>query len=279
MTSSSRIEKAETFRRLHDGPEILVLPNAWDAGSAALLAAAGFPAIATTSAGIAFAHGLPDGEHIARDTMLEAVRRIAGRVSIPVTADMEAGYGASPEAVAETVGLTIQAGAVGINIEDGTGDAANPLLAPALAAERIGAARRAADAAGVPLVINARTDGFLAGTAGDDVLADAVRRANAYRRAGADCVFVPFVTDTRIIATLVREIDGPINILAGPAGPSVPELKVLGVARVSIGGSLARAALAVVRGAAEEMRGPGTFGFAAAALPHAELQKLLAEGD
>ena len=267
--------KAERFLALHAGPEVLVLANAWDVASAAIVAAAGFPAIATTSAGVAFSLGYPDGERIARDEMLAMVRRIAAAVDAPVTADMEAGYGREPEQVAETVRLTIEAGAVGANIEDSTGDSGKSLLDMGLAVERIRAAREAADRAGIAFVINARADPYMIeGGKGSAAFDEAVRRANAYRAAGARSLFVPGVTDAETIARLVKAIGGPLNILAGPKTPPVPALKELGVRRVSTGSSLARATLALVRRAAQELRGPGTYGFAQDAIPHAEMNCL-----
>lgn len=269
-------DKAERFLALHRGPELLVLPNAWDVASAVVLAEAGFPAIATTSAGVAFSLGYPDGERIGRAEMLEAVSRIARAVALPVSADMEAGYGAEPAAVAETVRLTIEAGAVGANIEDSTRDPKAPLLELGLACERIRAARKAAEALGVRFVVNARTDGFLVlGANNEAAFEDAVRRANAYRKAGAECLFVPAVSDADLIRRLVAAIEGPLNVLAGPTTPPVPALKALGVRRVTVGGSLARATLGLVRRAAEELRGPGSYGFTKDAIPHAEMNRLL----
>lgn len=273
--------QATLFKTLHEGPDILILPNAWDVGSAVIMAQAGFPAIATTSSGIAFAQGYPDGERISRDEMLQVVARIARKVSVPVTADLEAGYGPRPEDVAETVRRAIRAGVVGANFEDGTGRASDPLFDLTLGAERIRAAREAADAEGVPFVVNARTDGYLRrrelGKANFD---DAVRRANAYREAGADCLFVPGVVDAETIGKLVAAIDGPLNILAALSGvpaPPLAELQALGVARVSIGGSLALAALALVRRSAEELLAAGTYSYAGDALANAELNRLMAD--
>lgn len=275
MDKTLQRARAEAFRNLHRGPDILVLPNAWDVASAVLLAEAGFPAIATTSAGVAFLYGYADGQVITRDEMLAMVRPIAERVPVPVTADMEAGYGPRPEDVAETVRRTIDAGAVGLNLEDGTHKVEAPLMDMSLMVERVRAAREAAEKAGVPIVINARTDGFWTGGAGAAVFDDAVKRANAYRAAGADCLFVPFVSDGPLIGRLVKEIDGPVNVLAVPKMPPVPELQALGVRRVSVGGSIARAAYGVVRQAARELKATGTWGFMSGAVPHPEMNKLL----
>jgi 2-methylisocitrate lyase-like PEP mutase family enzyme len=275
MTDTTQRAKADLFQRLHQGPELLVLANSWDVASSRLVEAAGFPAVATSSAGVAWALGYADGEHISRDEMADMVRRIAAAVRVPVTADMEAGYGQAPEAVAETMRATLAAGAVGLNIEDSVAQAGHKLLDRDLAVERIQAAREAADRAGIPAVINARTDAFFPGALkSGDAFAEAVARANAYRAAGAGSLFVPFVADPTIIGRLAREIDGPLNILARPGTPALGELKALGVARVSVGGVLATSAYAVVRRAAAELKGPGTYRFAEGAIAHPEMNKL-----
>ena len=273
--------KATAFRKLHEGPEILMLPNAWDVGSAVVLAREGFPAIATTSAGIAFAQGYPDGEFIGRDEMLGVAGRIAKMVPVPVTADLERGYGPKAEDVAETVRRAIAAGMVGANFEDGTGQADAPLRGLEENVERIRAAREAADGEDVPFVVNARTDGYLVpGEKGSALFDDVVRRANAYRAAGADCLFVPGKLDLETIGRLAQAIDGPLNVLgaiSGYSAPPLPQLKELGVARVTIGGSLSLAALALVKQAARELREQGTFSYAGSAFSNAELNKMLAE--
>jgi 2-methylisocitrate lyase-like PEP mutase family enzyme len=254
-----------------------VLPNAWDVASARILEDAGFPAIATTSSGVAQTLGYPDGQRISREEMLESVGRIVRGVAVPVTADLEAGYGPAPEDVSETVTRAIEVGAIGANLEDSTGRAEAPLFDFSLAVERIRAARETAEAAGIPFVINGRTDPFLIPDAASSrALEESVRRADAYRQAGADCLFVPGVTDAGTIAKLVEQIDGPVNILAGPAAPSIRELESLGVARVSIGGGLARAVLAFVRRAARELLEEGTYTFTRDALTVAEVAKLFA---
>jgi len=267
--------KAEAFAAMHSAGKILVLANAWDVITARLFVDAEFPAIATTSGGVAFAQGYPDGERISRDEMLAVVGAIASRIPVPLSADMEGGYGPAPEDVAETVRRTIAAGAVGINIEDGTKEGPEPLVAFTLAVERIRAGREAADGLGVPMVINARTDGFHT-AGGPDVLDEAVRRANAYREAGAGCLFVPWARDRATIAELVRQIDGPVNILAAPDTPAVAELQALGVARVTVGASMCRAALAFLRGAARELGEKGTYEFARGVLSQGDVHALLA---
>ncbi len=264
-TPVQQAELARRFLALHHDDEILVLLNAWDPATARLFAAAGSKAIGTTSMGIAAAAGLPDVQAISFDEMLEAVRRIVIAVDTPVTADMDAGYGANPAEVAEAMRRVAAVGAVGINLEDGTGDPDNPLVAPTLHAERIAAVREATLADGIHLVINARTDVYLraVGRPGERFAA-AVARGNAYREAGADCVFVPGGLDRETIGQLVREIDAPINILANPAtappgAPPVPELRELGVARVSVGSAPMRAALQFTRRLAEEVLRAGTY--------------------
>ncbi|HEX7120509.1 MAG TPA: isocitrate lyase/phosphoenolpyruvate mutase family protein [Longimicrobiales bacterium] len=269
--------RASAFLDLHRGERILVLPNAWDVASARLFEEAGFAAVGTTSAGIAVSAGYPDGERIPRDEMLRAVQRIAASVSVPVSVDLEAGYGRTPDAVADTVRRAIAAGAAGINLEDGSADGAGALSDVALQLEKLAAAREAARSMRVQIVINARTDvywlevGDAAGRFGH-----AVSRANAYRAAGADCVFIPGVTDASTIAGLVREVDGPLNILAGAATPPVGELERLGVRRLSVGSGPIRAALARVRRIAAELLGPGTYGaLTDDTIPYAELNRLV----
>lgn len=267
------MDKAVTLANLHTSGPLLVLPNAWDAGSARIFVEAGFPALATTSAGIAFSLGYPDGEKISRDEMLAAVARITRRVSVPVTADMEAGFGRTPEAVAETARGVLAAGAVGMNLEDSIDE---HLLDFDLSVARVRAAREAATAVGIPLVINARTDAFHPGTlAPDQQFAEAVRRGNAYRAAGATCVFVPFVGDSGTIERLVKAIAAPLNILGAPDAPTLPALAALGVRRVTFGSAPMRATLGLTRRMAREWKDKGTYGtLAAYGIPYAELQRL-----
>ncbi len=275
MTPVTQRDRAEAFRRLHAGPAILVLPNAWDAATARLVEATGFPAIATSSAGVAWALGYADGERISRDEMLAVVRRIASSVRVPVTADMEAGYGPTAEAAAETARGVIAAGAVGLNIEDGTND--GRLVDIALHEDRIRAIREAGAAARVPLVINARTDAFeVRDWSAEDRFTAAVRRANAYHAAGADCLFVPHVSDGDTIGRLAREVAGPLNVIAGPPAPPIPELERLGVRRASLGPRIAQAALGLVRRALTELRERGTYeSLTDLVIPFAELQRLV----
>jgi 2-methylisocitrate lyase-like PEP mutase family enzyme len=268
-------EKAEALRRLHAGPRVLVLANAWDVASARLVEEIGFPAIASSSAGVAFALGYPDGQRISRAEMLDMVRRIARAVRVPVSADVEGGYGTTPGAAAETARGVIAAGAVGMNFEDTGPD--GKLLPLESQVERVRAAREAAEAAGVSIVINARTDAFeMSNLRGEERIAEAVRRANAYLEAGADCAFVPFITDREVVARLVREIRGPVNILATPGAPPIAELERLGVRRVSVGGGLARAAYGRARRVAMELKERGTYeALTEGAVTYAEMQRLL----
>jgi 2-methylisocitrate lyase-like PEP mutase family enzyme len=270
--------KAETFRALHAGGRILVLVNAWDAGSAKIVAAAGAAAIATTSAGVANALGYPDGERISRDVMIGVIANIVRAVDLPVSADIESGYGPAPEDAAETARQVLAAGAVGVNLEDGTGDAASPLFPIAEQQDRIRAIREVAAAQDVPLLINARTDVYL-GAVGDleGRFDEAVRRSNAYREAGADCLFVPAVTDSSTIAALVRAIDGPVNVLAGPGSPPVAELERLGVARVSTGSAFMRACYSRAGAVAAEIFGSGSWdGLVENAVSYREMNALMA---
>ena len=271
--------RATAFRALHVSGSGLLMPNAWDAGSAVVLAEEGFDALATTSAGIAFSLGKPDhtipagGSAVSRAEMFDAVRRITSAVDIPVNGDLEDGYGDRPELVAETIRLAIEAGLAGGNIEDFDGGA---LYDEELAVERIVAARAAIDASGTDFVLTARTDGQAPGA--PTPLADSIRRANRFREAGADCLYVPGVNDIDAVATLVREVDGPLNVVLGlgRAGLTVSALRSVGVTRISLGGSIARAALGFVRRSARELLDRGTLDFAAGQIPQPELNRLFA---
>jgi len=265
-------QRSEQFRQWHEASQAFLMPNAWDAGSACILAASGFQCLATTSAGIAFSLGQPDVEgRVSRSQMMERIHQIASAVTLPVSADLEAGFGAAPEEVAETIRMAIQAGVVGGNIEDLSGNPHSPLFDLELAADRIRAAREAANRSGITFTLTARTDCYLANV--PSPFAEAVRRANRFREMGADCLFVPGVKDAETIAALMREIEGPINVVMGLTGSAftVSQLNSLGVRRISIGGSLARSALGLVRRAAQEMREHGSFTFAEQQIPDAEL--------
>ncbi len=275
MDKATLIARAEKLQALIDADETLVLPNVWDVAGARIVAEQGYPVIATSSAGIAWSLGCPDGEVISRDDMLFMIKKIAASVDLPVTADMEAGYGEAPESVADTVIATLDAGAVGANIEDSSSQlAGHPLLDYDLSVARIRAAKKAADDYGVPFVINARTDGFFGGR-GDDVFDDAVRRCNAYLEEGAGCVFVPFVRDRETMEKLVAAIDGPVNFLANPAAPDLSQMQEMGVARVSIGGLFSLLIYTQVREACEEMKASGTLNWGKDNIIHPEMNKLM----
>jgi 2-methylisocitrate lyase-like PEP mutase family enzyme len=268
--------RAERFRALHDGPDVLVVGSVWDAGSAAVFAREGFAALATSSAGVAFALGWPDGQVVPRDEMLAAIARIVRAVDVPVSADVEAGYGRTPRDVAETCHGVLASGAIGVNLEDATHDGAAPLVDPARQAETIHAVREMAAAFGVPLVVNARTDVYLLGV-GDPATRfdEAVRRVNRYREAGADCLFVPGVVDRETIGRLAAAVAGPLNVLATAGTPPVAELAALGVRRVSQGSGPARAALATARRVARELRARGGYdAYTADAIAYADANRL-----
>jgi 2-methylisocitrate lyase-like PEP mutase family enzyme len=272
----SQASKAIQFRELHRGPEMLILPNAWDVASARVFEDAGFPAIATTSAGIAFSLGYPDGQRIPREEMLARIGRIARAIHVPVTADIEAGYGSSAEAAAATTLELIQAGAVGMNLEDASGNPDEPLIDLQLAVEKIKAARAAAAQQHVQIVLNARTDVYLLpGGDPDGDYSETLRRLVGYREAGADCVFAPGLKDADTIGRLVKAVNCPLNILAVPGTPSIPELEKLGVARVSLGSGPMRATLGLLRRVAEELKTSGTYSAMDGAVPYAEVNKLL----
>jgi 2-methylisocitrate lyase-like PEP mutase family enzyme len=257
----SQKEKAIEFRKMHESGDILVLANAWDVPSARIFEQAGFPAIGTSSAAIAISLGYPDGQKISRDEMLQVVARIAKSVTVPVTADMEAGYGESTTAVADTAKRVIAAGAIGLNIEDSTKRSDHPLFDVEAQVRKIAEIRKVGDRLDVPLVINARTDALMLGQ-GDQTsrLKEAIDRGKAYNNAGADCFFPVGAIDPQTISEITRQVRCPINILATIGAPSVAELKRLGVRRVSVGSGPARATLGLVKRIAQELRENGTYG-------------------
>ena len=254
--------KAERFRDLNRAGG-LILPNAWDAVSAAVLAAAGFPAIATTSAGVAFARGYADAELIGRDAMVREIALIARTVSVPVSADIEAGYGPDIADVSDTIDAVIDAGAVGVNLEDAVypsgGDA--PLFTVDEAAARIAAARARADATDIPLVINARTDVFLLGLgdSDDERLAMAIERGRAYHGAGGDVIFLPGLLDPALIRRATDGIGAPISLMAGRSSPAAAELFAAGAHRLSVGPAMMLATMGLLRTIADEIQGSGTW--------------------
>jgi 2-methylisocitrate lyase-like PEP mutase family enzyme len=260
--------RARALLVLHAGPGFII-PNAWDAGSARILEQVGFPAIATTSAGIAWACGVPDGNALDPDTMFERLAEIVAAVGVPVSADLEAGYGDSPAEVGRTVARAVALGIAGANIEDAQ---EGRLFGIEEAVERLVAARAAAPSG--TFVLNARTDTYLGGVAGDP-FHETVERARRYVSAGADCIFVPGVNDEETIRRLADAIPAPLNIVAGLAANVIPAhtLFGLGVSRVSVGSSLARAALSLVERAGRELKESGTLGFLDGALGYAEMQR------
>jgi len=276
MTQPAQAERAARFAAMHRSGAF-ILPNAWDIPSAALIAQAGFEAIATTSSGVAFALGLVDGEKIGKPRMLAVAGEIALRSPVPVTADLEAGYGAEPEAVAATVREAIAAGLVGCNIED-SDPATGQLFAFDLAVARIRAGVQAARDAGLPdFVLNARTDPYLRGF-GDAAAcqAEAVRRANAYAAAGAPSLFVPGPADPDAIAALARRIEGPLNVMMRPGLLPLAEMARLGVRRVSLGGGLTGAVYGFAARTLAQLWADGDFTAAASGMTHMEMMALVA---
>jgi 2-methylisocitrate lyase-like PEP mutase family enzyme len=268
--------KAAALRVMHSGPEILVLPNAWDVASARVIEESGFGAVATSSAGIAFSLGYPDGQVIPREEMLAAIARIAKAVRVPVTADVESGYGKTPQDAGRTARAVVDAGAVGMNLEDVVEGSSATLVDLALQLEKIRAIREMANRLRVPLVLNARTDTYLL-QIGDPAKRydETVYRLSAFREAGADCVFAPGLRDAATIGRLVADLKCPVNILAGPGSPSVRELSKLGVARVSLGSSTMRAAVGHLRRIAEELKTTGTYSKLEDAPSHAEMNRMM----
>jgi 2-methylisocitrate lyase-like PEP mutase family enzyme len=261
MSFSPQAKKAEQLRKLHHGPRILILANAWDVASARIIEDLGAPAIATTSAGIAAALGYQDGEHISRDEMLEVVARIAAAVRVPVSTDFEAGYSNTLEGLAESIKALVSAGAVGLNFEDITGPNESDHVDLATQMKKIQTIRDVSKAGlGVPLVVNARTDIYLLPI-------------------GADCVFAPAVEDADTIARLVKAINAPLNILLMPGCPSINEMEKLGVARVSAGSGIMRSALGHTRRVAQQLlQGDSHAAMLDGAVPFAEVMKLISRG-
>lgn len=278
MSSSEQKERAARFRQLHHEAPLLVLPNIWDAASARIVAQAGARAIATTSSGVATALGYSDGQRISRDMLIEALARITRIVECPVTADIEAGYGNTIDEVLQTVKAVIATGVVGINIEDSLMQQEHALAEISYQVDLITALRELAASMDVPFVINARVDVLLLAIGEPESRFEhTVRRANAYLRAGADCVFPIGMFESHVIADLVTAIKGPINVLGGPPHPTLPELARLGVARVSLAGRMMSAVLGHLRAITHELLESGTYErLSAEALPSAEFRSLFA---
>jgi 2-methylisocitrate lyase-like PEP mutase family enzyme len=264
MVSIIQKEKAEKFLKFHHEKEILVLLNSWDIGSSKLIEACGYKAIATTSMGIAASLGYPDCQVIKLPEMIEVITGIVNGVKVPVTVDIEAGYGKNLNEIIDSVKKIIATGIVGINIEDSI-DLSPVLVDEMEFCERISAIRELSDSMGFHLVINARTDSFYTSSGSPRKnLSESIKRGNKYREAGADCIFIQPVWQRETISTLVKEINAPINILTNPAigagiPPSVRELQDLGVARLSLGSSLMKATLALIKKIADELSGQGTY--------------------
>ncbi|MGC2199864.1 MAG: isocitrate lyase/phosphoenolpyruvate mutase family protein [Stellaceae bacterium] len=275
MNRAEQAQQAEFFRNKHCGPRLLLLPNAWDALSARVFVAAGFDAIATTSGGVAWSLGYADGEQTPWTEVVAATARIVRVARVPVTADIEAGYGDTPDAVMASVADIIGAGAVGVNLEDGILRGAVPIRSVADAADRIRAAREAAKAAAVPIVINARTDLYLRNI-GDEAsrFEQAVERGRAYLAAGADCFYPITLRDPATIGRLVKALGAPININVRAGSPSVAELEALGVARASTASQVALMAMSLTRQIADELRQTGRFDKLAPEMAQPDAQRL-----
>jgi 2-methylisocitrate lyase-like PEP mutase family enzyme len=257
MSSMLAAEKAARFLDLHRPGRPLVMPNAWDVGSARLLASLGFEALATTSSGHAATLGLLDGS-VTRDRALAHAAELVEASELPVWADLENGFADQPADVAETVRLARQAGLAGCSIEDFTGDRQAPIYDLDLAAERIAAAAQAAHDGPVRLVLTGRAENHIRGR---EDLSDTIARLQAYQQAGADVLYAPGLVSPEEIRRVVSSINRPVNVLARPGAPSVSELAELGVSRVSVGGAFAFAALGALVEAATELRDKGTYGF------------------
>jgi 2-methylisocitrate lyase-like PEP mutase family enzyme len=273
--SVNQNEKAKKFRKLHEGPGAFLIPNPWDAGSARMLTALGFEALATTSAGLAFSLGRRDGEGlVTREEALAHIREIVGASDLPVSADLENGFGDAPEAAAETIRLGAAAGLVGGSIEDATGDERKPIYDHGHAVERVTAAVEAARALPFPFTLTARAENFLHGRAD---LNDTLRRLQAFADAGADVVYAPGLPSLEAIRTVCAAVaPRAVNALVGAAGRSVAELAQVGVRRISTGSALHRAAMGGFWTAAKEVKEKGTFTFLEQAVPFAELSNFMA---
>jgi 2-methylisocitrate lyase-like PEP mutase family enzyme len=255
--AQTQAERARAFRALHQGPGPLLLPNPWDAGSARLLASLGFAALATTSGGFAATLGRLDGG-VTRDEALGHAAVIAAATPLPVSADLENAFADEPAGVAETIGLAAATGLAGCSVEDFTRRPGEPIYDLGLARERVAAAASAAQAAPGPLVLTARAENYLHGRPD---LADTIRRLQAYQEAGADVLYAPGLTSLADIRAVVSSVDRPVNVLAFPGTPAVPQLAAAGVRRISVGSAFSNAALGALVSAARELRDEGTYGF------------------
>jgi 2-methylisocitrate lyase-like PEP mutase family enzyme len=274
----TQAQKASQLLQLHYAATPVILINAWDAASAAMIAHCGLPAIASSSAACANALGFPDGQHVPWPQMLDAIRRIVQAVNVPVTADIESGFAINPQQLEASIAQVIETGAVGVNLEDAQPgqDARGPLFPLTEQIERIKAARRTADAQKIHLVINARTDAYWqAGVSPEEALRNTLERGKAYMSAGADCIFVPGLRKPEHIRQVIEHWQSPVNILAGPDVPPIPELTRLGVKRISYGSGPHRAAMGLLRRIGDEARSSGTFNaLVEGAVPYAEINGL-----
>ncbi|MEM7076314.1 MAG: isocitrate lyase/phosphoenolpyruvate mutase family protein [Pseudomonadota bacterium] len=271
-----RLTKLERFKALHEAEGVFLIPNPWDAGSAKILNSLGFDALATTSAGYAFALGKTDSfEHLSRDGILKNAREIVNATPLPVSADLQNGFGDDPETCAHTIRLAVESGLVGGSVEDATGDDANPIYEMRHSVDRVCAAVEAANAAG--FVLTARAENHLFGR---DDLSDTIKRLQAYSEAGAHVLYAPGLPDIDAIRTVCREVDKPVNVVMGLKGPVYPvtELAEAGVRRISIGGSFARAALGGLLRAAQEIKTSGTFTYASDAMSGPEIARIMSDG-
>ncbi len=275
MTKDDQKRLVEAFRRAHRGPPLLLLPNAWDAMSARQFEAAGFGAIATTSGGVAWALGFADGEHAPWSEIVAATERIVRATRVPVTADIEAGYGDTPDQVAKSIAEIVRTGVVGFNLEDGTSRAGMPVRPIEDAVARIRAARDACEAAGVPAVINARIDLYIKNVGEPAARFDeTVRRSKAYLAAGADCIYPFGLADMDTIARLAKAVDAPINIVARAGTPPAADLERIGVRRVSIAAGATLAVMSLIKRIGTELRAAGTFDGLEHSMNRPEAQKL-----
>lgn len=278
MNKSEQQRLAENFRTLHRAPPILLVPNCWDPMSGRIFEAAGFPAVATTSCGLAWALGYPDGQKAPWPEVVAATRRIAEAVRVPVSADTEEGYGDTPDAVSRNVAEIIRAGAIGINLEDGTPRPDQPVRTIEDATARIRAARAAADGEGMPIVINARVDLYLK-QVGDEAsrFAETVKRAEAYLAAGADCIFPFALADLDVVRRLTAAIKAPINIVARAGTPPLRQLEAAGVARISTASGPALTVMSLIQRIATELRSTGEFDILHAEMKRVDAQRLFAK--
>jgi 2-methylisocitrate lyase-like PEP mutase family enzyme len=263
----------DAFRKLHQSG-CFVMPNPWDVGSARFLAQAGFAALASTSAGLAFSRGLPDTvTALPREAVLEHLRELVAATPLPINADFQSGYASDPDGVAKSVALCVRTGVAGLSIEDASGDPTAPLYERAAAVERVVAARAAIDASGTGVLLTARCEAFLVGA--PDPARTAIDRLTAFAEAGADCLYAPGVRDPATITAIVSAVaPRPVNVLVGSPGPTVASLAALGVRRISLGSALCRVAWGAVMRAARELAEAGTFEGLAGAASFAELDQM-----